>query len=144
MITEESFYFSVHAHPAPVFFRFQQILADPTYDQAVLRRGEKGRSFSPLPADFRAIPAKRTPDRRLRQTRNYEPSDFFAMRSQPSAVGFRLLYSCCSSFCDQRAKKPIKAYWPCKLDNGENKNKRNKGFAHNYIYHWSVKMKSTQ
>lgn len=50
MITEESFYFSVHAHPAPVFFRFWQILADPTYDQAVLGRGEKGRSFSPLPA----------------------------------------------------------------------------------------------
>ena len=31
-----------------------------------------------------------------------------------------------------------------KLDNGENKNKGYKGFAHNYIYHWSVKMKSTQ
>ena len=49
MITEEFLYFSVHAHPAPVFFRFKQILAEPTYDQAVLRRGKKGRSFSPLP-----------------------------------------------------------------------------------------------
>ena len=84
MITEESFYFSVHALPAPVFCPFfsKYLETQPTIRRS-LGEGKRGVLFPLYPpsADFRAIPAKRTPDRRLRQTRNYEPSDFFAIRS---------------------------------------------------------------
>lgn len=61
MITEESFYFSVHAHPAPFFSVFSKYLQTQPTIRRSLGEGKRGVLFPLYPpsADFRAIPARK-------------------------------------------------------------------------------------
>ena len=85
MITEEKplNITSPFTHIQPRFFSvFSKYLQTQPTIRRFLGEAKRGVLFPLYPsADFRAMPEKRTPDRRLRHTRNYEPSDFFAIRS---------------------------------------------------------------